>query len=209
MKIWPVDSLRKGIITTKFPAKKNETISPWSTIPVRRGDEEVFCPADAIDIKGVDMRKCISCGLCVPSFEPSLRTDNYELKRKERALSRSFKIFPIDSGTCGSCNTELHSINNPYYDVTRLGIFFTNTPKQADALVIMGVFSEKMIPVIRAAISAMSKPAVVILFGACALSGNIFGKDLESLVDPDLIIGGCPPDPFVIIEALEKVRGRK
>jgi Ni,Fe-hydrogenase III small subunit len=55
----------------------------------------------------------------------------------------------------------------------------------------------------------MSKPAVVILFGACALSGNIFGKDLESLLDPDLIIGGCPPDPFVIIEALEKVRGRK
>ncbi len=73
----------------------------------------------------------------------------------------------------------------------------------------MGVYSEKMTPVIRAAISAMSKPAVVILFGACALSGNIFGKDLESLLDPDLIIGGCPPDPFVIIEALEKVRGRK
>ncbi len=196
-------------MTTKFPAKKNETISPWSTLPVRKNDEDVSCPAGAIDNLGVDMRKCISCGQCVSSFEPSMRTDNYEIKREERALRKSFKIFPIDSGTCGSCNTELHSIGNPYYDVSRLGIFFINTPKQADALVIMGVYNEKMLPVIKAAVEAMSKPAVVILFGACALSGNIFGKGLESFVDPDLIIGGCPPDPFVIIEALEKVRGRK
>ncbi|MCL5888513.1 MAG: NADH:ubiquinone oxidoreductase [Candidatus Thermoplasmatota archaeon] len=209
MRIWPLDSLKKGIITTKFPKKENETISPWSTLPKRKNDEDVFCPADAIGTEGVDLKKCISCGLCDSSFEPSLKTDNYSMIRKEPALKKSFKIFAIDSGTCGSCNTELHSINNPYYDASRLGIFFTNTPKQADALAIMGVYSEKMVPVIKEAISAMSRPAVIILFGACPLSGNIFGKSLESIIEPDLVIGGCPPDPFVIIEALEKVRGRK
>ncbi|MHB1439138.1 MAG: NADH-quinone oxidoreductase subunit B family protein [Cuniculiplasma sp.] len=208
MRIWPLDSIKNGILTTGFPKRKNETISPWSTIPEKFGQEDVYCPADAISPEGVNLKKCISCGLCSKSYEPSLRTDNYILQRQEPRLRKSFKIFTVDSGSCGACNTELMAIANPLYDVSRLGIFFTNTPKQADAIVIMGIYNEKMEPVIKAAIEAMSKPSVVILLGACPLSGNILGKGIEAMVDSDLIIGGCPPDPFVIIEALEKVRGK-
>ena len=208
MKLWPLESAKKGILTTGFPKKKNETISPWSTLPVRVNDEEAYCPVDAISDAGVDINRCISCGLCDNAMKPSLETGNYGVLRKEPALKKSFKIFLIDSGTCGACNTEMMSIANPYYDVSRLGIFFTNTPKQADAVAIMGVYTEKMEPVIRRAIEAMSKPSVVILFGACALSGGIIGAGLKGKFNPDLIIGGCPPDPFIIIEALEKVRGK-
>lgn len=208
MKLWPINSLRKGILTTKFPMGKNETISPWSTLPVRRNDSEPYCPVNAINMGKVSLEKCISCGRCMESMEPSLRPDNFEKFREKPLLKRSFKIFPIDSGTCGACNTELFSIGNPYYDATRLGIFFVNTPKQADALAIMGVYGEEMESVIKKAVEVMAQPAVIILFGACALSGGIIGRGLRDLVDPDLIIGGCPPDPFVILNALEKVRGR-
>ena len=208
MKLWPLESIKKGIITTKFPKKKNETISPWSTLPVRFRDEYVNCPTQAISENSVDMGKCISCGLCSSAMKPSKETNNYSLFRSEKRLKRSFKIFTLDSGTCGACNTELMSIANPYYDVSRLGIFFTNTPKQADAVAIMGVYNSNMESVLRKAIDSMSKPSVVILFGACALSGGILGKGIRDIIDADLIIGGCPPDPFVIIEALEKVRGK-
>lgn len=208
MKIWPYESIKKGIVTTKFPKDKNETISPWSTLPRRFNDLNVNCPTEAISEKGVDLEKCISCGLCSEALQPSMDTTNYQLIRAEKKLQRSFKIFPLDSGTCGACNTELLSIANPYYDVSRLGIFFTNTPKQADAVAVMGVYNSDMEPVLKRAIESMSKPAVVILLGACALSGGIIGQGLKEKIGADIIIGGCPPDPFVIVEALEKVRGR-
>ncbi|MGP6206787.1 NADH:ubiquinone oxidoreductase [Cuniculiplasma sp. SKW3] len=208
MKIWPYESIKNGIVTTKFPGGKNETISPWSTLPRRFNDVKVDCPTKAISENRVDLGKCISCGLCSEAMQPSMETTNYHVIRTETKLKRSFKIFPLDSGTCGACNTELMSIANPNYDVSRLGIFFTNTPKQADALAIMGVYNPEMEPVLRNAIESMSKPAVVVLFGACALSGGIIGQGLSGKIDADVIIGGCPPDPFVIIEALEKVRGR-
>jgi Ni,Fe-hydrogenase III small subunit/ferredoxin len=208
LKFWLGESLKKGISTTHFPKRKNETISPWSTLPEVFGNDIVNCPTDAIKENKVDLRLCISCGLCEQSFQPSLKTNNYVLIKAEPVLKKSFKIFSIDMGTCGACNTELAAIANPLYDVSRLGIFFTNTPKQADALVVMGVYNEKMREVLVKAIEAMSKPAIIILLGACPLSGNLFGKSLEGIIEPDLIIGGCPPDPFVIIEAIEKVRGR-
>lgn len=209
MRIWPVDSMRKGKVTTKFPKKPNETISPWSTLPEKTGDENVECPTSAIENGQVSMKKCISCGACMKSFKPSLKTDNYRVINNTKGLKRSLKVFIIDSGTCGACNTEFHAIANPYYDSSRLGIFLTNTPKQADAIAIMGVYTPKMKGPLLAAINAMARPGIVILFGACALSGGIIGKGLEDVVTPDLIIGGCPPDPFVILEALQKARGGK
>jgi Ni,Fe-hydrogenase III small subunit len=209
MRIWPADSIRKRLVTTKFPRKPNETISPWSTLPVKIGNEEVDCPTGAIEDGEVSMEKCISCGYCVNAFKPSLKTHNYKTVNKIDGLRRSLKIYIVDSGTCGACNTELHAIANPHYDASRLGIFFTNTPKQADAIAIMGVYTKKMEEPVRAAINAMSQPGIVILFGTCAISGGIIGKGLEDIIRHDLVIGGCPPDPFVILEALQKARGGK
>ena len=210
MRIWPIDSIKKGIITTKFPKGKNETVSPWSTLPIRRESdtEQADCPTNAILNGLVNLESCISCGLCDPEFTPSLRTDNYKVYRKEKVIRKSLKIYMIDSGTCGACNTELMAIANPNYDSSRLGIFFTNTPKQADAIAIMGVYTEGMNESIKAAMNAMARPGIILLFGACSISGGIIGSGLKNMVDPDLIIGGCPPDPFVILEALQKVRGR-
>jgi Ni,Fe-hydrogenase III small subunit len=52
----------------------------------------------------------------------------------------------------------------------------------------------------------MPEPKVVILLGACAISGGIIGEGvpLEAVVE----IPGCPPNPFTILEALMKVKGK-
>ena len=50
----------------------------------------------------------------------------------------------VDVGSCNACNLEVLNLSNPYYDLTRLGIFFTNSPKHADALVVVGALNKAM-----------------------------------------------------------------
>jgi len=40
----------------------------------------------------------------------------------------------VDAGDCGACLHEVKRLNNPFYNMHRLGMFFTATPRMADAL---------------------------------------------------------------------------
>ncbi|MHB8361299.1 MAG: NADH-quinone oxidoreductase subunit B family protein, partial [Thermoplasmataceae archaeon] len=151
----------------------------------------------------------ISCGRCSENFRPSLNPSNSSINKQEKVLSRSLKIYTLDSGSCGACNSELHALGNPFYDFNRLGIFFVNTPKQADALFVIGVANDAMKEIIRNAYEVMAEPKLVFAMGACPASGNILGKSLSGTIDADVIIGGCPPDPFVILDAITRARGVK
>ncbi|EQD29443.1 NADH ubiquinone oxidoreductase, 20 kDa subunit, partial [mine drainage metagenome] len=108
-------------------------------------------------------------------------------------LSRSFYLYPVDSGTCGACNTELLSILSPQYDASRLNIFLTNTPRHADALVIMGVYTEGMDDVVSKAYEAMPDPKLIITLGACAISGGVIGKAPVLSDKATVEIAGSPP----------------
>lgn len=207
MSRWILRGLKKGIITSRFPKGKPEIISPWSTLPVYNAGAYEGCPADAIQKNEVDLRKCISCGRCSPGFSPSLNENNSIILNSQTSLRKSLKIYVVDSGSCGACNSELHALGNPYYDMNRLGIFFVNTPKQADAIFVIGVLSERMKEVVKEAYDIMAEPKLVFAMGACTASGGILGKSLSGILDADVIIGGCPPDPFVILDAIIKARG--
>ncbi len=207
MSRWILRGLKKGIITSRFPKNEPETISPWSTLPVYMKNSYKGCPTDAIHNNEVDLRRCISCGRCSSSFSPSLNVNNSIILRSERYLKKSLKIYVLDAGSCGACNTELHALSNPFYDMNRLGIFFVNTPKQADALFVIGVLSEQMKRVVKEAYDIMAEPKLVFAMGACPASGNILGSSLSGILDADVIIGGCPPDPFVILNAIMNARG--
>ena len=207
MSRWILRGLKKGIITSRFPKGKPEIISPWSTLPVYNAGTYEGCPTDAIHKNEVDLRKCISCGRCSPGFMPSLNESNSIILNSQKSLRKSLKIYVLDSGSCGACNSELHALGNPYYDMNRLGIFFVNTPKQADAIFVIGVLSERMKEVVKEAYDVMAEPKLVFAMGACPASGSILGKSLSGILDADVIIGGCPPDPFVILDAIIKARG--
>ena len=195
---WFIRGLKRGVITED----KAKEIAPWST--EISGSGEVNCPTDAIRDGKWEPSKCIFCRKCYPNYRPTLNPYISTLHKSEKAFRRSFYLYVVDAGTCGGCNLELKLIASPQYDMTRFGIFFTNTPRHADALVLTGVLTERMNDVIKEAYEAMPSPKVVILLGACAISGGIIGKGIPS--DANIIVPGCPPNPFTILDALRKVK---
>jgi Ni,Fe-hydrogenase III small subunit len=209
MKSWILTGLRKGVVTTHFPDGDAESVSAWSTRPVRQKEGNVDCPTDAIETDNVNMAKCISCGRCSPQFKPEGDVRIAMPGGSDRTFRRSFHLYLIDTGSCGACNTEVHALSNPVYDLNRLGIFFTNTPRHADALLVVGVLAERMHDVLIAAYDAMPEPRLVIAAGACAISGGIIGRPITDAIQADVLVPGCPPNPFTILDALIKARGGK
>ena len=205
--LWFLKGLKHRTATERFPYASPE--KPPIRPSRMEGTDFVQCPVKAIGEDGKwDMGKCIFCRKCEPDFKPTGDQGIYRVRKTSpKELRRSFYIYPLDSGSCGSCNIEFLSIFNPQYDASRLKIFMTNTPRHADALIVMGIRTEGMEAVLREALEAMPGPKVVISMGSCSISGGILGSSPLPEGIADLEISGCPPSPYTIIEAIMKLRG--
>ncbi len=209
MRPWILRGLSRGSVTTSFPKGKPEDVPLWSSTPRKMRDFPVECPTGAIKDDEVNMNFCISCGLCSASFEPDGYFGTSVIRHAENAFRHSFHLYLFDAGSCGACNSEVKSLSNPVYDMSRLGMFFASNPKHADALIVVGVLSEGMKDALRRAYEDMPKPGLVFAIGACAISGGIIGKSIEEAIHADVIVPGCPPNPFTILDALLKSRGEE
>jgi Ni,Fe-hydrogenase III small subunit/ferredoxin len=190
------------------------------------------CPTGAIQLQPenyIDLGKCIYCRNCesagfmfqeedtignkvlqarILSTESDDKRIIKKFEKKRKMFRKSLHILMIDVGSCNACNLEVLNLSNPYYDISRFGIFFTNSPKHADALVVVGALNKAMVDVLKNTYESMPEPKMVISIGACAISGGIF-QDTESFVSPirdvipvDAVVPGCPPTPIQILEGL-------
>jgi len=132
-----------------------------------------------------------------------------ELRRRIKGLfGRSLHIRHVDAGSCNACESEIKLLTSPYYDVHRLGIFFTPSPRHADLLLVTGPVTSAMEEPLRRAYEAMPDPRLVVAVGACACDGGIFGAcpltrgGLDGLLPVDTYIPGCPPSPLTLIHGL-------
>jgi len=237
-KIWVLRGIKKGIVTTKFPKEKPTMDEiPSCSIPpgsVEGSDwqaGEKLCPTGAIQpiSRRIDLQKCIYCKRCANAGFAFQSTDTGTTAALEASLtqfgqkallakgglfSQSFHVLMIDVGSCNACNLEVANLANPYYDLNRLGIFFTNSSKHADALIVVGALNKSMVDVVKRTYESMPEPKLVIASGACAISGGIF-QDSESFVSRiqevlpvDAVIPGCPPSPIQILEGLLLAMGK-
>jgi len=179
----------------------------------------------------VDYGRCVVCQLCTeacptgamtPSsdwaFGVRARTDliwndkpaaaPLAAADARRPFRRSLHIRHVDAGSCNGCESELQALNNPFYNLHRLGIFFTASPRFADLLLVTGPVTNAMLEPLRATYEAMAEPRWVLAVGTCAVSGGVAeggyacGHGLDGVIPVDVYLPGCPPNPAAIIEAL-------
>ena len=238
MSLWFWYGLRRGIQTTRYPrALESEPgVSPGRPLTTRFAsfaeaqEAACQCPVDAIvphdALAQVDLGRCIHCQRC--HFDASrplewksdyewttIPAGNRSYAALPKAYRRSLHVIVVDAGDCGACLHEVKQLNNPLYNVHRLGIFFTPTPRTADVLLVVGPVSENMrVPLLKT-YEAMPDPKRVLAVGACAISGGVFGQSsmsaggVLSVLPVDLEVPGDPPPPLAILHGLLTITGRK
>lgn len=238
MSFWFWHGVRKGVQTIRYPQAPESAAGVTPGRPVttefHSAEEAALaaanCPVDAIAAEGnlarVDLRRCIHCQRC-HFGEPHLLewrsdyewattpTEKYEYEALPQPYRRSLHIIVVDAGDCGACLHEVKQLNNPFYNMHRLGVFFTATPRAADVLLVVGPVSENMRGPLLKTYEAMPDPKRVVAVGACAINGGVFGRTFMSaggavsVLPVDLEIPGDPPPPLAVLHGLLVVTGRK
>ncbi len=193
------------------------------------------CPTGAIqkDPLRIDLGLCIFCPLCeevcpehIISWSPDIhiatdtREDLIVTRETERItphaaserirsyFGKSLKLRQVSAGGCNGCELELNALSNVNFDMGRYGIDFVASPRHADGVVITGPVTKAMTGALDRCIEAIPRPGIIILCGACAISGGLFKDSPEidrTRLDDypiDLFVPGCPPHPLTFINAL-------
>ncbi|EUA11321.1 4Fe-4S single cluster domain protein [Mycobacterium kansasii 732] len=190
----------------------------------------------------LDRGKCILCGRCVaaapdwfgwahgadtarsqrdalvvspvPETDEALDGVRAELAKRVRRLRRSVHLRHVDAGSDGSDEWEVQALTNPVYDLHRLGIFFTASPRHADILLVTGIGAAGMTEPLRRTLEAMPRPTVVIAVGTDAICGGLVGggytggTGIGGLLPVDVWIPGSPASPFSLLHGILLALGR-
>ena len=190
----------------------------------------------------LDQGKCILCGRCVaarpdvfgwsegsgaaaltrgglvvpqiPETPGNLTRIRDGLRLRTAALRRSVHLRHVNAGSDGAEEQEIQALLGPVYDVHRLGIFITASPRHADVLLVTGAAARGMIGPLRRTLDGMPDPKLVIAVGTDAVSGGLISPSYATAggvggaVGVDAWLPGSPPSPFSILHALLLVLGR-
>jgi Ni,Fe-hydrogenase III small subunit/ferredoxin len=196
------------------------------------------CPTGAIQVREgrvyLDRGLCILCGACATNapgrfaveaeYETAMRrrsalvvgagaTTGPEellptLGDRSRTLRRSTHIRHVDAGSDGAEEWEIQALTNPYYDVQRLGLYFTLAPRHADVLLVTGGVTHSMRDPLLRAYEAMPEPKAVVAVGTDACSGGFSAAagevagGVDQVLPVDVYVPGSPPAPIAILHGL-------
>ena len=125
-----------------------------------------------------------------------------------RRLGRGLALHALDPGSCGGCELELRALRGVVYDLTRFGLRFVDSPRQADVLLVSGPVTRTLQAALQQAWDATPDPRFVIAIGDCAIDGGVFkgsyaiAGGVDTTLPVDLVIRGCPPSPTELLEGL-------
>src|SRR5271165_5139803 len=127
--------------------------------------------------------------------------------------ARARSVWPATFGLA-CCAIELMMTGGPKHDLARFGMErASNTPRQADLMIVAGRLSQKMAPVTRQIYDQMSDPKWVISMGVCASSGSMFNnyaivQGCDHVLPVDIYLPGCPPRPEMLLDAILKLHDK-
>jgi len=125
-----------------------------------------------------------------------------------RTFERSVHVRHVDTGSGNGAEMEVETLTNPYYDMHRLGLFVTTSPRHADLLLVTGAVTRQMEAPLRRAYEAMPEPKLVVAAGAAAIDGGLYAESpwclggVEEVLPVDVYVPGSPPTPLSLLEGL-------
>ena len=199
--------------------------------------KESVCPPGALKNNplSIDMGKCTFCGECEKCSGAIKFSNGYKLGSTQReklvikegvkyedyvksaieakreittVFGHSLKLRQVSAGGCNGCEMELNACSNVNFDMGRFGIDFVASPRHADGIVITGPITKNMAFALEDCYKSVPEPKIIILTGACAISGGIFQNSDEldrTFLEKhkiDLYIPGCPTHPLTFINAV-------
>jgi Ni,Fe-hydrogenase III small subunit/formate hydrogenlyase subunit 6/NADH:ubiquinone oxidoreductase subunit I len=198
------------------------------------------CPTDAIALgpePRIDLGRCLFCTDCATACPEGtvtygseyslaararehLLTDGRALEKAaaldveaRRLFGRSLKLRQVSAGGCGACEADTNVLGTVGWDLGRFGIQFVASPRHADGLLITGAVSANMELALRKTWEAVPPPKLVVVVGACAISGGPYldhpevRNGADGIVPVDLYVPGCPPHPLTILDGLLRLLG--
>lgn len=173
------------------------------------------CP-DSIIIKNLSTKTAVTKieDLILSNSKVKVLPYLAETKQKGRKIFKDSLFVRVISTGCSACDLEINAASNPIFDMERFGISIVASPRQADVLLVTGPCSKAMHDALKRTYEAMASPKLVIACGTCAISGGIHkngyseANGLNSILNVDIFIPGCPPHPWSIIYGLFLAMGK-
>jgi Ni,Fe-hydrogenase III small subunit len=134
-----------------------------------------------------------------------------ELSAARRA---AVEVTSLHTGGCSACAQSLAALEAPRYarQLAALGVTFTRVPRHSTIILLCGALTEQARASASGLIAGTPHPRALVAVGDCAVNRCVFADSpclsipLAQAFHVNVEIGGCPPTPQAIIEAISEAR---
>ncbi len=136
------------------------------------------------------------------------------MSEPQAARRASVWVMGLHTGGCSACAQSVAALEAPRYAqrLRALGVTFARAPRHSDILLLSGALTAQARASVSALVEGTPRPRALIAVGDCAINGCVFAgsaqlvRPLAQELSVNVEIGGCPPAPQAIIEAIAEAQ---